>query len=103
MTNDDKQNILGSAGEYGSMQSLESTQSDQHEYKVYKRRWYVLGVFVLTSCTQVSFTGLETMGNKTEYVAIKLTEKELSFNIFRCLASLLLFNMICSNLCKINV
>ena len=37
----------------GSVRSYHTTQTDQQLYKVYKRRWYVLAVFVMTSCTQV--------------------------------------------------
>ena len=51
MTDDEKLPILGSNPKLGSRQ-LQSG-NDPVETNVYKRRWWVLGIFVLTSCTQV--------------------------------------------------
>ena len=53
MSDDEKLPILGSASSLGPVASTNGTDPDQVETKVYRRRWWVLGVFVLTSCAQV--------------------------------------------------
>ena len=55
MTVDDKLPILGSTQTLASAASPNPAEPNPVETKVYKRRWWVLGVFVLTSCTQVKF------------------------------------------------